>query len=314
MTEEVEFLFDNQLIAAVEKLIRSAKNRLVLISPFIDLDARIIDALNEKKGLHNFELLVLFGKNEANYLKSIKRDSLEFFKEFPNVEIRYNERLHAKYYQNDFEYIMTSLNLYDYSLANNIEVGVRGEFASRGLIGKGLDVTAGLIGTGIDMVKQDVLGMNRALTPMEKFEMIFEASELKYKTQPIVAEKSGIIGLIGAKKLEGFEVVVNTLTPAPPTSPISYSSNNTLSASTPKQETIPTSVPDAGGKCISASQIGKMFGLQAKDITSFMQQKGFINGEKITTLGASKGLVMKNYMGKDYIAYPEKLAEFNELT
>jgi hypothetical protein len=39
--EEVSFLFDNQLIAALEKLIKDAKSKLVLISPFIDLDPRI---------------------------------------------------------------------------------------------------------------------------------------------------------------------------------------------------------------------------------------------------------------------------------
>ena len=43
MTAEVEFLFDEQLVAAVIKLIRSSKNRLLLISPYIDLDARVMD-------------------------------------------------------------------------------------------------------------------------------------------------------------------------------------------------------------------------------------------------------------------------------
>jgi len=131
---DVQFLFDNQLIAAVESLIKNSKHRLLLISPFIDLDRRIQDALRDKISKHDFELLVLFGKNEDNYYKSIKKDSLDFLKQFPNVEIRYNDRLHAKFYQNDFDYIMTSLNLYDYSLAKNIEVGITGNFASKGLI------------------------------------------------------------------------------------------------------------------------------------------------------------------------------------
>lgn len=34
--ELVDFLFDNQLIASVESLIRDSKHKLVLISPFID--------------------------------------------------------------------------------------------------------------------------------------------------------------------------------------------------------------------------------------------------------------------------------------
>src|SRR5688572_22855208 len=211
MLEEVEFLFDNHLISEVEKLIQKSSKHLLLISPFIDLDARIMDALNEKKELPDFELLVLFGKNENNYYRSIKKDSLEFFKQFPNIEIRYNERLHAKFYQNDYHYIMTSLNLYDYSLANNIEVGIKGEFASKGIVGKALDVTSGLISQGIEKVKHDVLGVEKDINPREKFQTIFESSELKYKTQPKFVEKTGLHALIGKKKLEGFDVIVDKL-------------------------------------------------------------------------------------------------------
>ena len=156
MIQEVEFLFDNQLISSVEKLIRDAKKSLLLVSPFIDLDARIKDALNEKKERHDFELNVLFGKNENNYYKSIKKDSLAFFKQFPNVEIRYNERLHAKFYQNDSDFIMTSLNLYDYSLANNIEIGVKGSHVQKGMLWRALDATDNLLEQGIDKIKQDV--------------------------------------------------------------------------------------------------------------------------------------------------------------
>lgn len=57
---EVQFLFDNQLIAAVESLIKNSKHRLLLIPWFIDLDRRIQVVLKEKLLKHDFELLVLF--------------------------------------------------------------------------------------------------------------------------------------------------------------------------------------------------------------------------------------------------------------
>ena len=66
MIFDVEFLFNTELIGAVEKLIRDSRKQLLLVSPFIDLDARIMDALNEKKEKYDFELNVLFGKNEDN--------------------------------------------------------------------------------------------------------------------------------------------------------------------------------------------------------------------------------------------------------
>jgi hypothetical protein len=312
MTEEVEFLFDTDLVAAVINLISSAKLKLVLISPFIDLDARVMDALNEKKGLHNFELHVLFGKNENNYLKSIKKDSLEFLKDFPNVEIRYNDRLHAKFYQNDYEYVMTSLNLYDYSLANNIEVGVRGEYALKGFVGKAFDMTAGMIGDGIGKVKHDVLGIEKSINPIEKFHTIYNASELKFKTLPIVGEKTGFFPLIGGKKLDGFEVVVDCLKQSS-VSVSGYSVSTTTSNLVTEVNTRPTVDRPVTNKCVSASQLSKTFGVHAKDITHLMETKGLIHSDQITDLGYAKGLIMKNYMGTNYIAYPDSLEEFRDL-
>lgn len=313
MTEDVEFLFDNQLIAALENLIRNSKRKLLLVSPYIDLDPRITDALNEKKSLHNFELKVLFGKNENNYLKSIKKDSLKFLMEFPNVEIRYNERLHAKFYQNDIEYIMTSLNLYDYSLANNIEVGVRCEFGLKGIVGKTIDASFSAIGEGVNKVKQEVLGMDKKIGPLEKFKIIFESSELKYKTEPVVEERSGLQGLIGMKKLADRKVVVDNLSSSP-VPQIQMPTVETSSVTTEVQVTVNTKVvTNVQRKCVSASQLAKSLGLQTKDVTSLMQRLGFIAEDRITAVGKAKGLVMKNYMGNDYIAYPDDLEELNEL-
>lgn len=315
MTEEVDFLFDEQLVAAVIKLIRTSKHKLLLISPYIDLDARVMDALNEKKGLHNFELKVLFGKNENNYLKSIKKNSLEYLKQFPNVEIRYNDRLHAKFYLNDFEYIMTSLNLYDYSLANNIEVGVRCEFGSKGLVGKALDITTDMIVQGVDKVKQDVIGFSKVTTPIQKFEMIFEASDVKYKTKPRIVDKSGMLNnLMGNKKLDGFDVVIDNLNSMSTVNPITSTfpevSYNTASAV--KIEPAFASPQLSTSKCVSASQLSKTLGVSSKEITNLMQRRGLIYNDSITNEGVSKGLVMKNYMGTDYIAYPENMEELNE--
>ena len=49
MNLDVQFLFDNQLISELESLIKNSKNELLLISPFIDLDRRIMDALKDSE-------------------------------------------------------------------------------------------------------------------------------------------------------------------------------------------------------------------------------------------------------------------------
>lgn len=298
---EVQFLFDNQLIAELESLIKEAKHKLFLVSPFIDLDKRIQDALREKMTKHDFELHVLFGKNEDNLYKSIKKDSLDFLKQFPNVQIRYNDRLHAKFYCNDFDYIMTSLNLYDYSLAKNIEVGIIGNYASKGLLGKVMDGTDNVIAHGVDKVKQDVLGMGRKeINPIEKFKSIFENSELKYETSPIIVDQSGITGFLGAKKLNGFNVVQDKLV---------HGAKEIKETKIEKVENLATT----SSKNVSASQLSKTLKVSQTDITDLMQKCGFIIGDKITEIGITKGLIMKNYMGKDYISYPENLEEFNSI-
>lgn len=307
--EYVDFLFDNQLIAAVESLIRNSKQRLLLISPYIDLDKRIKDALSEKKGLHNFELRVLFGKNDGNYLKSIKKESLDFLMEFPDIEIRYDQRLHAKYYQNDFEYIMTSLNLYDYSLAKNIEVGIKGEYASKGILGKALlDTSSALIAQAADKVKQDVIGLNKAVGPIEKFKQIYDSSSLLFKTQPKVFDKGGIKGaLFGAKELGGFSVTINEF------NSIKNKSNNETQSSTQSKPIEAEYKPNSNAKTMSASQLCKQLGVTQNDILNLMQRNGLISGDNITDKGKTKGLVVKNYMGNNYIAYPENLPELSEL-
>ncbi len=118
------FLKGNQLNAKLEELFEDAKKEIILISPYIQLHERYKSALLTKKQDPSIKLSVLFGKNEDNLSKSMKKEDFDFFRQFPNVEIRYENRLHAKYYANESEFILTSMNLYGYSQNNNIETGI----------------------------------------------------------------------------------------------------------------------------------------------------------------------------------------------
>jgi hypothetical protein len=167
---DVKFLFDNQLIASLEKIIKDSKNELMLISPFIHLDNRIKDALNEKRDKPDFVLKVLFGKNDQNYLKSINQESLDFLMRFPNIEIRYSQRLHAKFYMNDFCFLFTSLNLYDFSLANNIEAGLLVDYAAKGMVARLIESAGDKIIEGTQNLKKNVFGISKdEENPLEKF-------------------------------------------------------------------------------------------------------------------------------------------------
>lgn len=119
-----QFITGNELNHELSKLFESAERRLVLISPYISLHERYASELRRKLNDDKLEISVVFGKNEENPSKSMRKEDLQFFMEFPNIEIRYEPRLHAKYYASDGVALITSMNLYRYSQDHNIEGGV----------------------------------------------------------------------------------------------------------------------------------------------------------------------------------------------
>ncbi|MEI9943988.1 MAG: phospholipase D family protein [Chitinophagaceae bacterium] len=119
-----KFITGNELNHEIGKLFESAEKQLLLISPYMKLHHRFESTLLRKRNNDKLEITVVFGKNEDNPAKSIRAEDVEFFKQFPNIEIRYEKRLHAKYFANEFSAIITSMNLYDYSQDNNIESGI----------------------------------------------------------------------------------------------------------------------------------------------------------------------------------------------
>lgn len=297
MTLDAQFLFDNQLTSEVESLIKNSKNELLLISPFIDLDKRIMAALNERIKNPKFKLRVLYGKNEHNIYKSVKKDSIDFLKQFPNIEIRYEERLHAKFYINDTHYIITSMNLYDYSLANNIESGIKVLHTSKGIIGRLADDAGELIYNGVEKIKSDVLGFdNNEIDPIIKFNQIYEASQLLYKTNPVLENEKGIPGLFGKKKVADFNVITDILN-----SQIKKKKPVTTKAEAPVKKSI---------KLLSGTALGKTKGKTYKEVKEIMESNNFVINDEITSIGLEKGIKYKsNAKGDKWIVYPDSLVE-----
>ncbi len=119
-----KFITGNKLNSELEEIFEKANAEIILISPYIKLHERYISSLKTKKYNPEIEVIIIFGKNEEDISKSMKQEDFNFFKEFPNIQIRYEKRLHAKYFANEENAILTSMNLYSYSQDNNIEFGV----------------------------------------------------------------------------------------------------------------------------------------------------------------------------------------------
>ncbi|TOL08519.1 MULTISPECIES: phospholipase D family protein [Vibrio] len=101
----------------LEELIKSASERLVLISPFLKLNDRIKELLEDKNRL-KIDVRIVYGKSE------LQPEEINWLKELTYIRTSFCKNLHAKCYLNEESCIITSLNLYEFSQINNNEMSV----------------------------------------------------------------------------------------------------------------------------------------------------------------------------------------------
>jgi hypothetical protein len=118
------FLTGKELESKLTDIIWNAQKYVLIVSPFIKLDNHTRKVFDKVKIKSKIAVYIIFGKNEEYKYNSFNEDDLNYFKEFKNITILYNKDLHAKHYANESEGLITSLNLYGYSMVNNIEFGV----------------------------------------------------------------------------------------------------------------------------------------------------------------------------------------------
>ena len=111
------FINTRKAVAAIEDLIKYAEEKLVLISPYLKLSKDFKELLTYRNSKEKISTII-FGKQELNPNEMKFLESLRF------VILKFNQDLHAKCYMNDKQMIITSLNLYEFSMANNKEMGV----------------------------------------------------------------------------------------------------------------------------------------------------------------------------------------------
>lgn len=101
----------------LEELIKGAQERLVLISPFLKLNDRIKELLEDKNRL-KIDVRIVYGKSE------LQPQEIEWLKAQSYIRTSFCKNLHAKCYLNESDAIVTSLNLYEFSQINNNEMGI----------------------------------------------------------------------------------------------------------------------------------------------------------------------------------------------
>jgi hypothetical protein len=293
-----KFLTGNELNTEVEKIFEKANEQIILVSPYIKLHERYMSTLRTKKDDHKLEIIIVFGKNEEDMSRSMKQEDFNFFKEFPNIQIRYERRLHAKYYANENSAIMTSMNLYSYSQDTNIEAGVMTKVTF------GRTQAGNIVNT---LIADDDFDKNA----WTYFQRVIEQSDLLFQKTP--QYESAMLGL--TKKYKESKVVKDELTEFF-ADKSKFESKYRKDYSEKKKVEEPQVTPlqkTFNGKFLSATALSKEIGISSKDLTNKIEKLNWIEKKNdewiLTSLGKSKGAEMKKGQYGEYIAYPETLID-----
>ena len=112
-----EFLTTHGIAYHIEGVIRECKQRLILISPYIQLSDQLYQRLVEadRRGVRT---IVVHGKER------LRPEVLRKLDDLANERVFYCENLHAKCYCNEDSLVISSMNLYEFSEKNNSEMGI----------------------------------------------------------------------------------------------------------------------------------------------------------------------------------------------
>jgi len=302
-----KFLTGNELNSDLEKLLEKAEQQIILISPYIKLHDRYASVLRTKMNNPKIKIIVVFGKNEEDFSRSMKQDDFNFFKEFPNIEIRYERRLHAKYYASESSAILTSMNLYNFSQDNNIEAGVMTKAT----------LLSNIAGNFLTNVTGED-GFDK--TAWTYFSRVIDQSDLLFKKNP--EYESTNFGL--SKKYTNSKTEIDKLTDFFENR-FKYESNHKKDGNERKilglkqaaaeikpemkiESIIPQKKISSEVKYLSTTALSKELGISTKDLFNKFERLNWIKKNEddwvLTNLGISKGAQTRKGQYGEYIAWP----------
>lgn len=112
-----DFLTTADIVAETEKIIKGAKEKLTLVSPYIQMSRTLVERLQDadERGV---DTTLVYGKVDLN------REQREMLGTLNGLSLYFSENLHAKCYFNETHMIIGSMNLYQFSERNNREMGL----------------------------------------------------------------------------------------------------------------------------------------------------------------------------------------------
>ena len=120
--KNMKLIFGDALRQEIISLIKNAKKNIILVSPYIILNEwEDFISILKNKSKNNIFIEIHTKKSKKDIYNSIEK----YFQSIMINNIYEHENLHAKLYLNENEAIITSLNLLDFSIKNNIEIGFK---------------------------------------------------------------------------------------------------------------------------------------------------------------------------------------------
>lgn len=108
-----EFLDTQGVSAGLSQTIKNANERLVIISPYLQVSHHIQQLLADT----NVPVSLVCRQEQL-------KESDRWIENLPSVKVYFHKDLHAKCYLNEEQAILTSMNLYQFSQENNLEMGL----------------------------------------------------------------------------------------------------------------------------------------------------------------------------------------------
>lgn len=112
-----KFLNTSGVSYFLEELIKNTKDRLILISPYLQFNERIKEHL-QNLNIQKRDIRIIYQENKLH------PDENNWLAGQVGVRTSICKNLHAKCYLNENEAIITSMNLYEFSQVNNNEMGI----------------------------------------------------------------------------------------------------------------------------------------------------------------------------------------------
>jgi phosphatidylserine/phosphatidylglycerophosphate/cardiolipin synthase-like enzyme len=112
-----EFLNTTGVSYRLEELIKHTKDKLILISPYLQFNDRIKEHL-QNLNIQKKDIRIIYRENKLH------PDEYNWLAQHVGIRTSICKNLHAKCYINESEAIITSMNLYEFSQMNNNEMGI----------------------------------------------------------------------------------------------------------------------------------------------------------------------------------------------